>query len=52
MDVYDLGDYLSDEFGLYIPTSKLIETIRESSMYYDSISQKAYLDYDVYFSDI
>lgn len=52
MDIYDLGDYLGDEFGLYIPASKLIETIRESSMYYDSISQKAYLDYDVYFSDI
>ena len=52
MDIYDLADYMRDEFGLYIPTSKLIETLRESSMYYDSISQKAYLDYDVYFSDV
>lgn len=52
MDIYDLTDYMRDEFGLYISTSKLIETLRESSMYYDSISQKAYLDYDVYFSDV
>ena len=52
MDVYDLSDYIGTEFGLFVPTSKLIETIRESSMYYDSISQKAYLDYDIYFSEV
>lgn len=52
MDIYDLSGYMREEFGLYFSEFKLIETIRESSMYYDSISQKAYLDYDVYFSDL
>lgn len=52
MDIYDLADYMRDEFALYVPTSKLIETIRESSMYYDSISEKGFVDYEAYFETI
>ena len=52
IEIYDLLDLLSVEYGLSIGKDKLIEAVRHSSMYYDSIMQTVYIDYDTYYEEI
>lgn len=52
IDIYDLSDYLSNEFNINLNTLKLIETVTGSALYYDKITEKIYADYEVYFAEI
>ena len=52
MDIYDLADYLWSEYQIKCSVWKLIDTARENEMYYDSISEKIFVDYDAYFENI
>lgn len=52
MDIYDLADYLWSEYQIKCSAWKLIDTARENEMYYDSISEKIFVDYDAYFENI
>lgn len=52
MDIYDLSEQLVDNYNITIDVYKIIETIKGSAMYYNTITQKVYADYDVYFEEI
>lgn len=52
MDLYDLMDLLKDYFGIRLPKEKVIEIIRGTDLYYDTIMEAVYIDYDTYFEEI
>lgn len=52
MDLYDLTEYLSNEFDINLNTYKIVETIAGSKLYYDKITEKIYAEYEVYFAEI
>lgn len=52
LDVYELTEKLSNDYNINLEWYKIVETIKGSAMYYDTITQKVYADYDVYFEEI
>lgn len=52
MDIFELYELLEQQYGLLIDRSKILETIRTSDLYYDSIMEAAYIDYDTYFEEV
>lgn len=52
MDLYDLVDYLEDEYGIKSDRDKLKFLIKDSDMYYDQIMDAVYIDYDTYFEEV
>ena len=52
IDIYDLESILSENYGINVSRWNLIDAIRKSSLYYDSIMEKVYVDYDTYFEEI
>ena len=52
IEIYDLKDLLEQEYGIVLDKDKLTGLIKESSLYYDSIMETVYLDYDTYFEEI
>lgn len=52
MDLYDLMDLLQDHFGIRLPKEKVMEIIRGTDLYYDTIMEAVYIDYDTYFEEI
>jgi hypothetical protein len=49
IEVKDLEDILKQQYNININTWKLIQTVKDSSMYYDPISEKIFADYDTYY---
>ncbi|WP_339802885.1 DNA-directed RNA polymerase subunit alpha C-terminal domain-containing protein [Paenibacillus sp. FSL R5-0744] len=52
LDVYELTEKLLSDYNIKFEWYKIVETIKGSAMYYDTITQKVYADYDVYFEEI
>ncbi len=52
IDIYDLKDLLQSKYGIITSVYKLMESTKNTSMYYDSISEKIYADYDTYYEEI
>lgn len=52
IDVYDLIDYVYEEYGIRINKWKISNIANEKELYYDSIMEKIYIDYDEYFEEI
>jgi hypothetical protein len=52
VDFYDLMDLLKDRYGISLPREKLIEIIHGTELYYDTIMEAVYIDYDTYFEEI
>lgn len=52
MDIYELSSFLKSYYNVSISPGKLVENIRNSSMFYDAISEKVYADYDIYYEEI
>lgn len=52
MDVYEMSELLDLYYGLKINTWKLIQTTKNSSLFYDAVTEKIYADYDVYYEEI
>ncbi len=52
IEIYELMDLLEDEYGIVLEKDKLTWLIKESTLYYDSIMETVYLDYDTYFEEI
>jgi hypothetical protein len=52
MELHDLVNYLDETYNLQINRWKLLETIHDSSMYYDKITEKVYAEYEVYFEEL
>ena len=49
IEVKDLEDIIKRQYNININTWKLIQTVKDSSMYYDPISEKIFADYDTYY---
>ncbi|WP_027087960.1 DNA-directed RNA polymerase subunit alpha C-terminal domain-containing protein [Cohnella panacarvi] len=52
LDVRELVEKLLSEYNIRLEWYKIVEAIKGSVMYYDTITQKVYADYDIYFEEI
>lgn len=52
IDVYELSYRLQSHYNVNINIWKLIEIIKNSTMFYDVISEKVYADYDIYYEEV
>lgn len=52
IDFYDLMDMLKNHYGIKLSKDKLITIIGGTELYYDTIMEAVYIDYDTYFEEI
>ena len=52
IDIYDLMDYMKDRYGISVEKSKIQTMAKDIDLYYDSIMEKVYIDYDEYFEEV
>lgn len=52
IDIYDLCELLETQYGIILPRDKVIELIRNTDLYYDTIMKTVYVDYDTYFEEV
>lgn len=52
VDIYDLCDYIKKQYGLDINRYKIVAITKECSLYYNQISEKVYINYDEFYSEI
>lgn len=52
IDFYDLIDLLENHYGITLPKEKLLTIIGGTDLYYDTIMEAVYIDYDTYFEEI
>jgi hypothetical protein len=52
IDIYELMIMLEDQYGFSIDRHKIVTMANDSTMHYDSITEKIYIDYDAYFEEI
>lgn len=52
IDFYDLMDLLENHYGITLPKEKLLTIIGGTDLYYDTIMESVYIDYDTYFEEI
>ena len=52
IELYDLIDELKYIYHLSYERRQILETIKDSQLYYNSITDKIYADYDIYFDEI
>lgn len=52
IDIYDLIDLLKNHYGIKTSKDKLRSIIDGTELYYDSIMESVYIDYDTYFEEI
>ena len=51
IDFYDLLDLLKNQYGISLPKDKVVEMIKSTELYYDTIMEAVYIDYDTYFEE-
>ncbi|MFJ5717380.1 DNA-directed RNA polymerase subunit alpha C-terminal domain-containing protein [Neobacillus sp. NPDC093127] len=52
IDIYELSYRLQEYYNIRISIWKLIEIIKNSTMFYDVVSEKVYADYDIYYEEV
>lgn len=52
IDFYDLMEWLENDYGIVLPKEKLLSIIDGANLYYDTIMEAVYIDYDTYFEEI
>lgn len=52
IDIFDLSELIAVQYGIALAPSYIRTLASGSQMYYDSISEKIYLDYDEYFEEV
>lgn len=52
IELYDLINMLEAEYGIAQDRYQVVEEIKATSLYYDSIMETVYIDYDTYFEEI
>ena len=52
IDFYELKDLLENHYGIVVPKEKLLTIINGTELYYDTIMEAVYIDYDTYFEEI
>lgn len=48
IDTYDFSDLIMEQYGIELSHSYIVQLARNTNMYYDSISEKIFIDYDEY----
>ena len=52
IDIYDLCTLLEERYGIEMRKDKLTYIIQNTDMYYDTIMETVYTDYDTYFEEV
>lgn len=52
IDIYDLIEYIKEEYGIKMEKYKIAYIAKEKELYYDAIMEKIYIDYDEYFEEV
>lgn len=52
IEIYDFIYMLKNVYGISIDKYKVIETVNKSSLYYDTIAENIYINYEKYFDEI
>ncbi len=52
IDFYDLMDLLNDRYGIHCSRDKILQIISSTDLYYDTIMEAVYIDYDTYFEEV
>ncbi len=52
IDIYELSYRLLEYYNISISIWKLVEVIKNSTMFYDVVSEKVYADYDIYYEEV
>lgn len=52
IDIYDFNTLLKDEYGVFFDIYKIKQIIGNSTMHYDDIMEKLYINYDQYFEEV
>lgn len=52
MELEDIIALLMDKYGCHIKRDKLVELIKSTSLYYNKIMDKVYMDYEIYLEEI
>ena len=51
IDIYDLVDLLEEKYYVKTDKDKILTLIKDTSLYYNSIMEKVYINYDIYFEE-
>ncbi|MFI3170179.1 MAG: hypothetical protein R3Y06_09570 [Faecalibacterium sp.] len=52
IDLFDLSELVADKYGISLTPVYIRTVIGDSTMYYDTISEKIFIDYNEYFKEI
>lgn len=52
IDIYELIDYVYENYGVKINRDKITTIVADKELYYDAIMEKVYIDYDEYFEEV
>ena len=52
IDIYDLLDLLDASYGIKVRKDKLLAIIGNTELYYDTIMEAVYINYDTYFEEV
>ncbi len=52
IDIYDLIDYIYKNYKIIINVYKIFALVKESSLYYNEITEKIYATYDIYYKEL
>ena len=52
IDIFDLNELLEETYGIVFDRYKLLQHIEKAALYYDTIMETVYIDYDTYFEEI
>ena len=52
IDIYEFVNLLKSEYGIILSKEKIVQFIKDTSMYYDSIMEKLYLTKEYYYEEI
>lgn len=51
IDIFDLTEIINEKYDIKFEYYKLIESIKRTTMYYDEIMEKVYLDLNYYYEE-
>ncbi len=52
IEVYDYIEWVQQNYGFSLDRGRLLETLKTTTLYYDKIMDKIYLDYETYYQEI
>lgn len=52
IDIYELVDYVYENYGVKINRGRITTIVADKELYYDAIMEKVYIDYDEYFEEV